>query len=237
MLKYHVQTSGRSLHSQDVQFNDIRTTLQALCAIYDNCNSLHTNAFDEAITTPSNESVRRALAIQLIINREWGLANNENVSQGSFVVEELTRLVEEAVLVEFDRIAERGGVLGAMETGYQRSKIQEESISYENLKHTGKLPIIGVNTFRDPDADLGQLAECIELSRATQAEKESQLKRLATFKKRNEKKAPEALKRLQKVALSGDNIFAELMETVKACSLGQITQALYDVGGQYRRNM
>ena len=237
MLKYHVQTSGRSLHSQDVQFNDIRTTLQALCAIYDNCNSLHTNAFDEAITTPSNESVRRALAIQLIINREWGLANNENVSQGSFVVEELTRLVEEAVLVEFDRIAERGGVLGAMETGYQRSKIQEESIYYENLKHTGKLPIIGVNTFRDPDADLGQLAECIELSRATQAEKESQLKRLATFKKRNEKKAPEALKRLQKVALSGDNIFAELMETVKACSLGQITQALYDVGGQYRRNM
>jgi methylmalonyl-CoA mutase len=237
MLKYHVQTSGRSLHSQDIQFNDIRTTLQALCAIYDNCNSLHTNAFDEAITTPSNESVRRALAIQLIINREWGLANNENVSQGSFVVEELTRLVEEAVLAEFDRIAERGGVLGAMETGYQRSKIQEESIYYENLKHTGKLPIIGVNTFRDADADMEQLAECIELSRATEAEKESQLKRLATFKKRNEKKAPEALKRLQKVALSGDNIFAELMETVKVCTLGQIAHALYDVGGQYRRNM
>jgi methylmalonyl-CoA mutase len=237
MLKYHVQTSGRSLHSQDIQFNDIRTTLQALCAIYDNCNSLHTNAFDEAITTPSNESVRRALAIQLIINREWGLANNENVSQGSFVVEELTRLVEEAVLAEFDRIAERGGVLGAMETGYQRSKIQEESIYYENLKHTGKLPIIGVNTFRDAYADLEQLAECIELSRATEAEKESQLKRLATFKKRNEKKASEALKRLQKVALSGDNIFAELMETVKVCTLGQIAHALYDVGGQYRRNM
>lgn len=237
MLKYHVQTSGRSLHSQDIQFNDIRTTLQALCAIYDNCNSLHTNAFDEAITTPSNESVRRALAIQLIINREWGLANNENLNQGSFVVEELTRLVEEAVLSEFDRITERGGVLGAMETGYQRSKIQEESIYYENLKHTGKFPIIGVNTFRDPDADMEQMAECIELSRATQAEKESQLRRLATFKKQNEKQAPEALERLQKAALSGDNIFAELMETVKVCTLGQITQALYDVGGQYRRNM
>jgi methylmalonyl-CoA mutase len=237
MLKYHVQTSGRSLHSQDIQFNDIRTTLQALCAIYDNCNSLHTNAFDEAITTPSNESVRRALAIQLIINREWGLANNENLNQGSFVVEELTRLVEEAVLAEFDRITERGGVLGAMETGYQRSKIQEESIYYENLKHTGKFPIIGVNTFRDPDADMEQMAECIELSRATQAEKESQLRRLAAFKKQNEEQAPEALERLQRAALSGDNIFAELMETVKVCTLGQITQALYDVGGRYRRNM
>jgi methylmalonyl-CoA mutase len=237
MLKYHIQTSGRSLHSQDIQFNDIRTTLQALCAIYDNCNSLHTNAFDEAITTPTNESVRRALAIQLIINREWGMANNENMNQGSFVVEELTRLVEEAVLMEFDRIAERGGVLGAMETGYQRSKIQEESIYYEKLKHAGEFPIIGVNTFRDPDTDLDQWSECVELARATEAEKESQLKRLAAFKKRNEKEAPGALERLQKVALSGDNIFAELMETVKVCSLGQITQALYDVGGQYRRNM
>jgi methylmalonyl-CoA mutase len=237
MMKYHVQTSGRSLHSQDIQFNDIRTTLQALCAIYDNCNSLHTNAFDEAITTPSNESVRRALAIQLIINREWGLAKNENMNQGSFVVEELTRLVEEAVLLEFDRIAERGGVLGAMETGYQRSKIQEESIYYENLKHTGELPIVGVNTFRDPDADLEQLSECVELSRATEAEKESQLNRLAEFKKRNEKEAPNMLERLQKTVLSGDNIFAELMETVKVCTLGQITQALYDVGGKYRRNM
>ncbi len=237
MLKYHVQTSGRSLHSQDIQFNDIRTTLQALCAVYDNCNSLHTNAFDEAITTPSNESVRRALAIQLIINREWGLAKNENMSQGSFVVEELTRLVEEAVLTEFERIAERGGVLGAMETGYQRSKIQEESIYYENLKHTGELPIIGVNTFRDPDADLEQLSECIELSRATEAEKKSQLKRLAAFKKRHQKEVDNALKRLQKVALSKENIFAELMETVKVCTLGQITQALYDVGGRYRRNM
>jgi methylmalonyl-CoA mutase len=237
MLKYHVQTSGRSLHSQDIQLNDIRTTLQALCAIYDNCNSLHTNAFDEAITTPSNESVRRALAIQLIINREWGLAKNENLNQGSFVVEELTRLVEEAVLAEFDRITERGGVLGAMETGYQRSKIQEESLYYENLKHTGELPIIGVNTFRDPDADLEQLTEYIELSRATEAEKKSQLKRLAAFKKQHQKASADALRRLQQVALSGENIFAELMETVKVCSLGQITQALYDVGGRYRRNM
>jgi methylmalonyl-CoA mutase len=237
MLKYHIQTSGRSLHSQDPQFNDIRTTLQALCAIYDNCNSLHTNAFDEAITTPSHESVRRALAIQLIINREWGLARCENNNQGSFIVEELTRLVEEAVLDEFDRITLRGGVLGAMETGYQRSRIQEESIYYEMLKHTGKLPLIGVNTFRDPNADDDDFMQELELSRATEAEKKSQLTRLSEFKKRNKEKAPEALKKLQKVALSGDNIFAELMETVKCCSLGQITQALYDVGGKYRRNM
>ncbi len=237
MLKYHIQTSGRSLHSQDIQFNDIRTTLQALCAIYDNCNSLHTNAFDEAITTPSAESVRRALAIQLIINREWGLAKNENMNQGSFIFEELTRLVEEAVLMEFDRITERGGVLGAMETGYQRSKIQEESIHYETLKHTGELPIIGVNTFRDPHADGEQLSEAVELARATEAEKQSQLKRLAEFKKSNAKEAPAALERLQKVVLSGDNIFAELMEAVRSCSLGQITHALYEVGGQYRRNM
>ena len=237
MLKYHIQTSGRSLHSQDIQFNDIRTTLQALCAIYDNCNSLHTNAFDEAITTPSAESVRRALAIQLIINREWGLAKNENMNQGSFIFEELTRLVEEAVLLEFDRITERGGVLGAMETGYQRSKIQEESIYYETLKHTGKMPIVGVNTFRDPHADGEQLSEAVELARATEEEKQSQLKRLADFKNRHEKEAPAALERLQKVALSDENIFAELMNTVRVCSLGQITQALYDVGGQYRRGM
>ena len=241
MLKYHIQTSGRSLHSQDIQFNDIRTTLQALCAIYDNCQSLHTNAFDEAITTPSGESVRRALAIQLIINREWGLAKNENTLQGSFVVEELTDLVEEAVLTEFDKITERGGVLGAMETGYQRSKIQEESIYYEMLKHEGKYPIIGVNTFRDPDADeFGDLVEgssCLELARATEEEKESQLKRLAQFQKRHEKQAAEALKRLKKVALSGENIFAELMNSVRCCSMGQINNALYDVGGQYRRNM
>jgi methylmalonyl-CoA mutase len=237
MLKYHIQTSGRSLHSQDIQFNDVRTTLQALCAIYDNCNSLHTNAFDEAITTPSAESVRRALAIQLIVNREWGLTKNENPNQGSFIFEQLTNLVEEAVLTEFDRITERGGVLGAMETGYQRSRIQEESIYYETLKHTGELPIIGVNTFRDPDADGEQLSESIELARATEQEKQSQLKRLAEFKKRHAKEAPAALQRLQNVALTGDNIFAELMNTVRSCSLGQITQALYDVGGQYRRNM
>lgn len=237
MLKYHVQTSGRSLHSQDIQFNDIRTTLQALCSIYDNCNSLHTNSYDEAITTPTPESVRRALAIQLIINREWGLTKNENMNQGSFIIEELTQLVEEALLAEFDRISERGGVLGAMETGYQRNVIQEESIYYERLKDTGELPIIGVNTFRDPEAKLEELSGCVELARATEEEKESQLRRLAEFKKRNEKEAPGALERLQKVVLSGDNIFAELMNTVRFCTLGQISQALYDVGGQYRRNM
>ncbi|MCU0561742.1 MAG: methylmalonyl-CoA mutase family protein [Desulfobacterales bacterium] len=236
-LKYHIQTSGRSLHSQDIQFNDIRTTLQALCAIYDNCNSLHTNAFDEAITTPSTESVRRALAIQLIINREWGLAKNENMNQGSFIVEELTRLVEEAVLSEFDRITERGGVLGAMETGYQRSKIQEESLYYEALKHSGELPIVGVNTFRDPHASEDQMSDSLELARATEEEKQSQLKRLADFKKRHAAEAPAALERLQQAALSGGNIFAELMSTVRSCSLGQITQALYAVGGRYRRNM
>ncbi len=240
MLKYHIQTSGRSLHSQDIQFNDIRTTLQALCAIYDNCNSLHTNAFDEAITTPSEESVRRALAIQLIINREWGLAKNENPQQGSFIVEELTDLVEEAVLMEYDSITERGGVLGAMETGYQRSKIQDESIYYEILKHSGELPIVGVNTFRDPHADNADFIEgiaCIDLARATDEEKESQLTRLAAFHEKNRALAPAALERLQKVALSDGNIFGELMETVKFCSLGQITGALYDVGGKYRRNM
>jgi methylmalonyl-CoA mutase len=237
MLKYHIQTSGRSLHSRDIQFNDIRTTLQALCAIYDNCNSLHTNAFDEAITTPSAESVRRALAIQLIINREWGLAANENMNQGSFIFEQLTDLVEEAVLMEFDRITERGGVLGAMETGYQRSKIQEESMYYEMLKHSGRLPIIGVNTFRDPDAHDDLLSEGIELARATEEEKQSQLERLAAFKKRHEKESSGALERLQNVALQGKNIFEELMNTVRVCSLGQITQALYDVGGKYRRNM
>ena len=240
MLKYHIQTSGRSLHSQDIQFNDIRTTLQALCAIYDNCQSLHTNAFDEAITTPTEESVRRALAIQLIINREWGLAKNENPYQGSFIVDDLTDLVEEAVLMEFDRITARGGVLGAMETGYQRSKIQEESMYYEMLKHTGEYPIVGVNTFRDPHADGADMIEgpsCIDLARATTEEKESQLERLGAFQTRNADRSPDALARLQNVVLSGGNIFAELMETVKTCSLGQITGALYDVGGQYRRNM
>ncbi|MEA1967371.1 MAG: fused isobutyryl-CoA mutase/GTPase IcmF [Thermodesulfobacteriota bacterium] len=236
-LKYHIQTSGRSLHSQDIQFNDIRTTLQALCAVYDNCNSLHTNAFDEAITTPSGESVRRALAIQLILNREWGLAKNENPLQGSFIVDELTDLVEEAVLTEFERITERGGVLGAMESGYQRGKIQEESIYYEHLKHSGDLPLIGVNTFEDPDADYEEAMSCIELSRSTEEQKNSQLERLANFKEKNMEKSDKALKKLQQTALAGGNMFAELMETVKVCSLGTITGALYDVGGKYRRNM
>ncbi len=237
MLKYHIQTSGRSLHSQEIQFNDIRTTLQALCAVYDNCNSLHTNAYDEAITTPSRESVRRALAIQQIINREWGLARCENPEQGSFIVEELTALVEEAVLSEFDRITERGGVLGAMEKGYQRSQIQEESMYYEHRKHTGELPIVGVNTFIDAGAAPEEEAAKVELARATEEEKLSQLSRLKAFHRRNEKEAPAALKRLQEAALSGKNIFAELMETVRHCSIGQITGALYEVGGQYRRSM
>ncbi len=236
-LKYHIQTSGRSLHSQEIQFNDIRTSLQALCAIYDNCNSLHTNAYDEAITTPSSESVRRALAIQLIINNEWGLAKNENPNQGSFIVEELTDLVEEAVLAEFDRITDRGGVLGAMETGYQRSKIQEESMYYERLKHSGEYPIIGVNTFRNPDIDFDQQAATIELARSTDEEKDEQIDRLADFHNRHKNDCPAALSQLQEVALSGGNIFHELLETVKHCSLGQITNALYAVGGQYRRNM
>ena len=236
-LKYHIQTSGRSLHSQEIQFNDIRTTLQALCAVYDNCNSLHTNAFDEAVTTPSEESVRRALAIQLIINREWGLAKNENVQQGSFIIEELTSLVEEAVLMEFDQITRRGGVLGSMETGYQRSKIQEESIYYETRKHTGDLPIIGVNTFRDTDSADENVINELELARATEDEKKSQLERLKEFQEKHSDKAPEALKKLQDVAISGENIFEELLNTVRYCSLGQITKALYEIGGQYRRNM
>jgi len=238
MLKYHIQTSGRSLHSLEVNFNDIRTTLQALCAIYDNCNSLHTNAYDEAITTPSEESVRRALAIQLIINREWGLAKNENPYQGSFIVEELTKLVEEAVLEEFDRITERGGVLGAMETGYQRSKIQEESLVYEARKHTGELPIIGVNTFLSPHATEGEEEFClVELTRATEDEKQNQLKRLHEFHSAHAKEASQALERLKETALSEGNIFEELIKTTRVCSLGQITQALYEVGGQYRRAM
>ena len=236
-LKYHIQTSGRSLHSQDIQFNDIRTTLQGLCAIYDNCNSLHTNAFDEAITTPSAESVRRALAIQLIINREWGLAMNENPLQGSFIVDELTDLVEEAVLIEFEKITERGGVLGAMETGYQRGKIQEESMYYEHLKHSGKYPLIGVNTFQDPDADYADMANHLELARASDDQKDAQLERLKTFNDRNADNAEEALEKLKLTALNSGNMFEQLMETVKVCSLGTITQALYEVGGKYRRNM
>ena len=234
-LKYHIQTSGRSLHAQEIQFNDIRTTLQALIAIYDNCNSLHTNAFDEAITTPTEDSVRRAMAIQLIINREWGLAKNENPNQGSFIIEELTELVEEAVLAEFERIAERGGVLGAMETGYQRGRIQDESMHYEMLKHTGELPIIGVNTFRNPHGDA--VHDTLELARSTEDEKQSQLKRLEDFHARNAKAAPAMLQRLQQAVIENRNVFEVLMDAVRVCSLGQITSALFEVGGQYRRNM
>ncbi len=234
-LKYHIQTSGRSLHAQEIQFNDIRTTLQALIAIYDNCNSLHTNAFDEAITTPTEDSVRRAMAIQLIINREWGLAKNENPNQGAFIIEELTELVEEAVLAEFERIAERGGVLGAMETGYQRSKIQDESMHYEMLKHTGEYPIIGVNTFRNPHGDA--VLEKLELARSTDDEKQSQLTRLADFHARNQHAAPALLQRLQQAVIDNKNVFEVLMDAVRVCSLGQITHALFEVGGQYRRSM
>ncbi|MES2264804.1 MAG: fused isobutyryl-CoA mutase/GTPase IcmF [Pseudomonadota bacterium] len=234
-LKYHVQTSGRSLHAQEIDFNDIRTTLQALIAIYDNCNSLHTNAYDEAITTPTDESVRRALAIQLIINREWGLAKNENPNQGSFIIDELTDMVEEAVMQEFERIAERGGVLGAMETGYQRGKIQEESMLYEHQKHDGTLPIVGVNTFRNPKA--GETPATIELARSTDDEKQSQLTRLEDFHARHAAEAPAMLATLQQAAIDNDNVFARLMDAVRVCSLGQITSALFEVGGQYRRNM
>jgi methylmalonyl-CoA mutase len=234
-LKYHIQTSGRSLHAQEIAFNDIRTTLQALIAIYDNCNSLHTNAYDEAITTPTEESVRRAMAIQLIINREWGLAKNENPNQGAFIIDELTELVEEAVLAEFERIAERGGVLGAMETGYQRGRIQDESMHYEMLKHTGEYPIIGVNTFRNPHGDA--VHDKLELARSTDDEKQNQLKRLNDFHARNEKQAPAMLKRLQQAVIENGNVFEVLMDAVRVCSLGQITSALFEVGGQYRRNM
>ena len=234
-LKYHIQTSGRSLHAQEVDFNDIRTTLQALIAIYDNCNSLHTNAYDEAITTPTDESVRRALAIQLIINREWGLAKNENPSQGSFIIEELTDLVEEAVLQEFERIAERGGVLGAMETGYQRGKIQEESMLYEHKKHDGSLPIIGVNTFRNPKGNAVQAQ--LELARSTDDEKQSQLKRLNAFHVIHQDTATAKLQALQHAVIHDENVFAHLMDAVRVCSLGQITDALFEVGGQYRRSM
>ncbi|SDN01617.1 methylmalonyl-CoA mutase [Geodermatophilus siccatus] len=235
-LKYHVQTSGRSLHAQEMDFNDIRTTLQALCAIYDNANSLHTNAYDEAVTTPSEQSVRRALAIQMIIDKEWGLAGNENPLQGSFVIEELTDLVEEAVLAEFDRIAERGGVLGAMETGYQRGKIQDESMLYEHRKHDGSLPIVGVNTFLDPHRDQTP-PKPLELARATEAEKQSQLQRLADFHARHADEAPAALAELQRAATEGGNVFAALMDAVRVCSLGQISDAFFEVGGQYRRNV
>ncbi len=234
-LKYHIQTSGRSLHAQEIDFNDIRTTLQALYAIYDNCNSLHTNAYDEAITTPTAESVRRALAIQLVINREWGLAKNENPNQGSFIIDELTDLVEEAVLQEFERISERGGVLGAMETGYQRGKIQEESMFYEHKKHDGSYPIIGVNTFRNPDAT--GAGGSIPLQRSTEEEKQGQIRRLREFQARNAGQAPAALAKLRQTVIDNGNVFAELVHAVRVCSLGQITGALFEVGGQYRRSM
>jgi methylmalonyl-CoA mutase len=233
-LKYHVQTSGRSLHAQEMAFNDVRTTLQALCAIYDNCNSLHTNAYDEAVTTPSEESVRRALAIQLIINREWGLAMNENPLQGSFIVDELTDLVEEAVLAEFEAISARGGVLGAMETGYQRGRIQDESMLYEQRKHDGTLPLIGVNVFRNP---AGAVDAPAELARATEEEKKSQLERVGVFTERHRQEAHAALAALKEAARSGGNVFAVLMDAARVCSLQQITEAFFEVGGQYRRNV
>ncbi len=234
-LKYHCQTSGRSLHAQEIAFNDIRTTLQALIATYDHANSLHTNAYDEAITTPTEESVRRAMAIQLIINREWGLARNENPNQGSFIVDELTELVEDAVLKEFEAISERGGVLGAMELGYQRGKIQEESLHYEHLKHTGEYPIVGVNTFRNPHGDA--IPAKLELARSTEEEKQSQLARLRDFHARHARESGPMLARLKDAAIHNENVFAVLMDAVRCCSLGQITNALFEVGGQYRRNM
>jgi methylmalonyl-CoA mutase len=234
-LKYHIQTSGRSLHAQEIGFNDIRTTLQALYAIYDNCNSLHTNAYDEAITTPTEESVRRAIAIQLIINRELGLARNDNPLQGSFIVEELTELVEEAILTEFDRLTERGGVLGAMETMYQRTKIQEESLYYEERKHSGEYPIVGINTFLDPNKH--GAVDTAELIRSSDAEKQLQIDGLAHFRAIHARERDPALATLQAACRSRGNSFAALMEAVKSCPLGEISGALYQIGGQYRRNM
>ena len=234
-LKFHSQTSGRSLHAQEIAFNDIRTTLQALISTYDNTNSLHTNAYDEAITTPTEESVRRAMAIQLIINREWGLGKNENPNQGSFIIDELTDLVEEAVLKEFEAISGRGGVLGAMETGYQRGKIQEESMYYEHRKHDGSYPIIGVNAFRNPHGDTTPAK--LELIRSSDEEKRSQLKRLRDFQNGNSSAASEMLERLRAAVIANENVFAVLMEAVRVCSLGQITHTLFEVGGQYRRSM
>ena len=237
-LKYHIQTSGRSLHAQEIDFNDIRTTLQALLAIYDNCNSLHTNAYDEAITTPTEESVRRAMAIQMIINKEFGVAKNENPNQGSYFFDELTELVEEAILSEFMRINERGGVLGSMETQYQRGKIQEESMHYEHLKHSGELPLVGVNQFINPKTlSEDYVPEKIELARASQQEKNQQLNNLVAFQKNNQNDAIRELKKLKEAALGGENIFAALMDAARVCSLHQMTQALFEVGGQYRRNL
>ncbi|MEM1349813.1 MAG: methylmalonyl-CoA mutase family protein, partial [Myxococcota bacterium] len=236
-LKYHIQTSGRSLHAQEIDFNDIRTTLQALLALHDNCNSLHTNAYDEAITTPTEHSVRRAMAIQMIINREFGLSKNENPNQGSFIVEELTDLVEDAVLQEFERMSLRGGVLGAMELQYQRAKIQDESIQYELKKHSGEIPIIGVNTFLAEETEEGGASEELELIRSTTEEKQTQLDNLEAFQDARADTSEAALARLRDVALAGENIFAELMHTVRHASLGQISATLYEVGGQYRRSM
>jgi methylmalonyl-CoA mutase len=235
-LKYHIQTSGRSLHAQEIQFNDIRTTLQALLALYDNCNSLHTNAYDEALTTPTEASVRRALAIQLIINKEFGLTKNENFLQGSFIIQELTDLVEKAILQEFHRLTERGGVLGAMETMYQRNKIQDESLHYETLKHNGSLPIIGVNTFIDLQ-ESSAINQEQDLIRSTDQEKQQQIDHLREFQQRNAAHSSTALEALKQTAAKGGNLFEELMETVKYASLGQITETLYAIGGQYRRNM
>ena len=236
-LKYHIQTSGRSLHAQEIDFNDIRTTLQALLALQDNCNSLHTNAFDEAITTPTEQSVRRAMAIQMIVTKEFGWMKNENSLQGSFIVEELTDLVEEAVLQEFERINDRGGVLGAMEMQYQRGKIQDESMVYEMKKHSGELPIIGVNTYLNPNPPSEDEVNNMELARATKEEKDLQIANLSRFKEKHLTDAEKALTQLKEAAINGENIFEQLMETVKTASLGQITHALYEVGGQYRRNM
>jgi methylmalonyl-CoA mutase len=236
MLKYHIQTSGRSLHAREIQFNDIRTTLQALYALFDNCNSLHTNAYDEALTTPTEESVRRAVAIQLIINRELGLNKNQNPWQGSFLIDQLTDLVEEAVYQEFDRIAERGGVLGAMETMYQRGRIQEESLYYESRKHDGSLPLIGVNTFL-ASGDAVEEVRGAALIRSSEEEKQGQVTGVRDFQARHAQESAKALERLQAVAAGRGNVFTELMETVKVCSLGQISRALYEVGGQYRRNV
>jgi methylmalonyl-CoA mutase len=235
MLKYHIQTSGRSLHAQEIDFNDIRTTLQALYAVYDNCNSLHTNAYDEAITTPTEESVRRAMAIQLIINKELGLAKNENPMQGSFIIEELTDLVEEAVYAEFDRITERGGVLGAMETMYQRGKIQEESLFYETQKHTGEFPIIGVNTFLSSKGSPTIIPK--EVIRATEEEKQYQIEIVNNMHKAHQKEVKLNLELIKDSSLKNNNLFSQLMEATKVCTIGQITQTLFEVGGQYRRNM
>jgi methylmalonyl-CoA mutase len=236
MLKYHIQTSGRSLHAQEIQFNDIRTTLQALYALFDNCNSLHTNAYDEAITTPTQESVRRAVAIQMIINKELGLNFCENPWQGSFIVDELTDLVEEAVYQEFERISERGGVLGAMDTMYQRSKIQDESLYYESLKHDGTLPIVGVNTFLPPDGGHGEVG-AIELMRSTEFEKDQQVTNVENFRSAHRQEGEPWLVHLQQVARERKNTFEALMEAAKTCSLGSMSHSLYDVGGEYRRNM